>query len=386
MSKLSRKQKNRLKRIWKTARPFCVVLISLLIVVLVVRIAAGFVLSHFIEPVDVNDATPIEVVIPKSSSASTIASILYHARGEDEDGLIPSTAVFKVYVDFVGKAQKMQAGTYTLSRNMTMKQIVDILCEGNPPRETISITIPEGYTAMDIATVLVEKGIISDTAAFTAAMQDDDAFDAFTFLPDRDEQGRENRLEGYLFPDTYEIYQDATAGSVIVKMLNRTNEIWTEEYQARADELGMTMDQVMTLASLIQNEAQVDTDFAKVSAVFHARLERGMKLESCASLCYVLKTRKYTFTAAELETDSPYNTYQNAGLPVGPICNPGRQAIEAALWPDEDYLAEGYLYFSNGKIKVENADGTVTYDYSLVFDKTYEEQQAHVAENRPYWP
>lgn len=148
----------------------------------------------------------------------------------------------------------------------------------------------------------------------------------------------------------------------------------------------MTMDQVVTLASLIEREAQVDTDFAKVSAVFHNRLKEGMRLESCASLSYVLNVRKYTFTATELATESPYNTYRNAGLPIGPISNPGKLAIEAALYPNEEFLEEGYLYFCNGKLEVKNPDGTVTHDYALVFDKTYEEHQKHVLEYQQYWP
>ena len=120
---------------WRTVRPFVVLAVSVVVVFFVARFTVNYVLSNFINPVDVNDATPIEVVIPSSSSASTIARILYNACGEDEEGLIANTAVFKVYVDFVGKANKMQAGTYILSKNMSIKQIVDIICEV-PTRST----------------------------------------------------------------------------------------------------------------------------------------------------------------------------------------------------------------------------------------------------------
>ena len=131
-------EQRRRKKIWRAVRPAAVLLVSIIAVFFVAKITLNYVLAHYINPVDVNDATPIEVVIPKSSSASTIARILYNARGQDEEGLIPNTAVFKVYVDFVGKANKMQAGTYILSRNMTMKQIVDIICAGNPPKATVA--------------------------------------------------------------------------------------------------------------------------------------------------------------------------------------------------------------------------------------------------------
>ena len=378
-------KQRRLRRMWRTVRQPVVLLVSVVIVYFAARFTVNYVLSNYINPVDVNDATPIEVVIPKSSSASTIAQILYTARGEDEEGLIPSIAAFKVYVDFVGKANKMQAGTYILSRNMTLKQIVDIICEGNPPKESIKLMIPEGYTVSDIANTLVELGVIDDPATFTDACLDRTGLEGFTFLPESSD-GRRYLLEGYLFPDTYEIYVDASVDSIIIKMLNRFNEVFTDEYLARAQELGMTMDEVVTLASLIEREAQVETDFAKVSAVFHNRLDAGMRLESCASLSYELNVRKYTFTEAELATDSPYNTYRNSGLPVGPISNPGKLAIEAALYPNEEFLEEGYLYFCNGKLQVTNPDGTVTHDYALVFDKTYEEHQQHVLEYRQYWP
>jgi len=385
-SKNNTKFKRKCKRVWQFIRPVAVVIVSVVIVFFAARYAVNFVLSNFINPVDINDPTPIEIVIPSSSSASKIASILYNACGEDEEGLITNTAVFKVYVDFVGKANKMQAGTYILSRNMSLQQIVDIICAGNPPRQSMKLTIPEGYTVNDIANVLMEKGLIGNVEEFLTFNEQlpPTTFDSFQFLPEESDQ-RRYRLEGYLFPDTYEVFVDASMESVVIKMLNRFNEVYSDEYNERALELGMTMDQVITLASMIEREAQVETDFAKVSAVFHNRLKQGMRLESCASLSYVLNVKKYTFTETELATVSPYNTYRTAGLPAGPISNPGKLAIEAALYPNEAFLDEGYLYFCNGKLQVTNADGTITHDYALVFDKTYEEHQKHVIEYRPYW-
>lgn len=375
--KPTRAQRRR-RQIWRTVRPAVVLLVSAVAVFFVARFTVNYVLSNFINPVDINDATPIEVVIPKSSSASTIARILYNARGEDEEGLIPNTAVFKVYVDFVGKANKMQPGTYILSRNMTLKQIVDIICEGNPPKSTVKFTIPEGYTIADIARVLIEKGLIENEKELFDVCVSGASFETFAFISNIAENGGNRRfvLEGYLFPDTYEAFVDSSVDSIIIRMLNRFNEIYSDEYATRAGELGMTMDQVITLASLIEREAQVDSDFAKVSAVFHNRLKSDMPLQSCASLSYVLNVKKYTFTESELATESPYNTYLNRGLPVGPISNPGKAAIEAALYPNEEFLSEQYLYFCNGNLK-ESAE--------LVFAKTYEEHQANVMQYQQFW-
>ncbi len=374
------KQRKRLRRMWLSVRPAVVLGLSLVIVFLIAQTTVNYVLSNYIMPVDSNDATPIEVVIPSSSSASSIARILYGACGYDEEGLIPSTAAFKVYVDFVGKANSLKAGTYILSKNMSIKQIVEVLCEGNPPKETVIFTVPEGYTAAGIAEVLFGKGLISDTGELTDAVKTGEDFTNFAFIDDAAQTEnaifRTYMLEGYLFPDTYEVYADASVDTILIKMLNRFNEVFTDEYLTRADALGMTMDQVVTLASLIEREAQAPDDFAKVSAVFHNRLAQDMPLQSCASLSYVLGVTKYTFTEAERDSESLYNTYKYEGLPVGPVCNPGKAAIEAALYPNEDYLEGGYLYFCNQNPAETN---------ELIFAKTYEEHQANVRKYQEYW-
>jgi len=379
------KRKRRLHRIWLAVRPAVVLGVSIVVVFFIARASVNYVLSKYISPVDVNDATPIEVVIPSSSSASSIARILYGACGYDEegnlkDGLISSTAAFKVYVDFVGKANSLKAGTYTLSKNMSIKQIVQTLCEGNPPKQTVTFTVPEGYTIVDVGEVLIQKGLIGSESELLGVAKSGESFTNFAFISDVAATGnaalRTYLLEGYLFPDTYEVYADASVDTILIKMLNRFNEVFSDEYLTRAEQLGMTMDQVVTLASLIEREAQAPDDFAKVSAVFHNRLAQDMPLQSCASLSYVLGVTKYTFTEAERSTDSLYNTYKYDGLPLGPVCNPGKAAIEAALYPNEDFLEEGYLYFCN-----QNPAETS----ELVFAKTYEEHQANVQKYQQYW-
>ncbi len=375
----TRNQK-RLRRLWMSIRPALVLLVSLVVVFLVARTTVNYVLAKYIEPVDKNDATPIEVTIPASSSASSIARILYGACGYDKEGLISSTAVFKVYVDFVGKANSLKAGTYILSKNMSVKQIVEELCEGNPAKATVKFTIPEGYTIQSIAKVLMEKGLISNEEQLYSVARTGESFANFAFIADAgataNATSRSYLLEGYLFPDTYEVYVDASVETILIKMLNRFNEVFSEDYVTRAQELGMTMDQVVTLASLIEREAAAPDDFAKVSAVFHNRLNQDMPLQSCASLSYALGVTKYVFNAEEQATESLYNTYQYKGLPVGPVCNPGKAAIEAALYPNEQYLADGYLYFCNQNPAVTS---------ELVFAKTYEEHQQNVEKYQQYW-
>ena len=379
-AKRKTKQQKRLLRMWLMVRPAVVLGISLLLVFIIARATVNYALSNYIEPVDRNDATPIEVTIPSSSSASSIARILYGACGYDKDGLISSTAAFKVYVDFVGKANSLKAGTYVLSKNMSIKQIVEVLCEGNAPKATVKFTIPEGYTVSGIAKVLMEKGLITSESDLVSVVKTVDAFTNFAFINEaattQNSVSRTYLLEGYLFPDTYEVYADASVETILIKMLNRFNEVFSDEYIARAQQMGMTMDQVVTLASLIEREAQAPDDFSKVSAVFHNRLTQDMPLQSCASLSYVLGVTKYTFTEAERESDSLYNTYKYNGLPVGPVCNPGKAAIEAALYPNEEYVSEGYLYFCN-----QNPAETS----ELIFAKTYEEHQENVRKYQEFW-
>ena len=366
----------RREKIWRILRPVAAALLSVGLVTLAMIGAIRFVLSHFVYPVDADDNTPIQVVIPAGSSASRIASILYNARGQDEPGLIVSTASFKVYVDFTGKANALRAGTYVLSRNMTIPEIVNILCAGNEARRVTRFTIPEGYTAEQIAQALFEAGILEDQEEFLALCKDGTLLTVGYLDLLQNASDRRYALEGYLFPDTYEVYENASAADILKKMLNRFAVVFTEEDADRAKALNLTTDQVMTLASMIEKEAAADEDFARVSAVFHNRLRQGMAMESCATLSYALGVKKYTFTESEIATVSPYNTYRNKGLPVGPICNPGRAAIEAALYPSEEYLAEGYLYFCNMNPKQTNR---------LVFSRTYEEHRQNVVKYSPFW-
>ena len=374
------KKQKRMRKLWLGIRPTVVMLVSLVIVFLLARTTVNYVLAKYVEPVDKNDATPIEVTIPASSSASSIARILYGACGYDKDGLISSTAAFKVYVDFVGKANSLKAGTYVLSKNMSIKQIVEELCEGNPAKATVKFTIPEGYTIQNIAKALQEKGLIQNEDQLYVAARTGESFANFAFVAEAgatpNATSRSYVLEGYLFPDTYEVYADASVETILIKMLNRFNEVYSDEYVARAEQLGMTMDQVVTLASLIEREAAAPGDFSKVSAVFQNRLKQDMPLQSCASLSYALGVTKYVFNATEQATESLYNTYKFNGLPVGPVCNPGKAAIEAALYPNEQFVNDGYLFFCNQNPKETS---------ELIFAKTYEEHQQNVEKYQQYW-
>ncbi len=372
-----------MKRAWRSIRPLVVLILSLAICGTAICVGAGKVYEKLFAPVDLNDATPITVTIPSSSGASRIASILYDAGGTDEDGnqlpgLIASKTVFKIYADFTGKTSKLKAGTYVLSRNMSVGQILDIICKGNPPRATMRLTIAEGTTVEGIAEKLVSLGVFENAEEFLSLCRMGEEFE-YSFLSAIEQnpaQERDYLLEGYLFPDTYEIYTDESAKSIITRLLLRFRNVFSDEYAARAQELGMTMDDVMILASLIEKEAKVEGDFKKVSAVFHNRLKEGMRLQSDAPLKYIFETTDtLIYTQEQMNDPSLYNTHVHAGLPLGPICNPGNRAIQAALYPNEDYVNEGFLYFC----LMDGSTGENAYA------KTLEEHQENIERYRDQW-
>ena len=363
----ARRKKYRRRKVMRVLRPVLIYGISIALCFVIAKVAINYALDEYVRPVDSSDATPITVTIEKGSGASTIAKLLYEAGGEGNVGLIKSKAAFKIYVDFTGKSSILKSGTYVLSRNMDIAQMVDIICTGNPARKTVKFTIPEGMEVADIATRLVELGILKDRTEFLSLCETGEAFSEYSFvnaiLQSDDASDRRYALEGYLFPDTYEVYADASAKSIITKMLIRFNEVFNDEYMARAQELNMSVDEVVAFASIIEREAKT-ADFAKVSAVFHNRMNEGMRLQSDAPLKYIFNTENVLdFTSEQMEVNSPYNTYKVDGLPVGAIDNPGNNAIYAALYPDEEFMEDGYLYFV-----LKSRDST-----ELVFSKDYDD-------------
>jgi UPF0755 protein len=217
---------------------------------------------------------------------------------------------------------------------MTEEEIMEILKTEGFKRETITFTIPEGFTVDQIASRLAEEGICSASDFKDAVYNADYGYKFIEGIPERNLE-----LQGYLFPDTYEIYLDATPEQIVSAMLNRFNEVFKDEYYDRADALGLTVDEIITIASIIEREVRVPEERRTVSGVIYNRLEIDMKLEMCSTVMYVLDKPQDRLLYSDLRIDSPYNTYMYSGLPVGPIANPGEESIIAALYPeDNDYL------------------------------------------------
>ncbi|NLJ40303.1 MAG: endolytic transglycosylase MltG [Clostridiales bacterium] len=334
------------KLLKKVLRQISIYLLSIIIVVLTVYAAVNIAQNKYIKPVDINNTKLIDVEIPKGSSLSKISQILY------ENGLIRSKTAFKLYVDLSNKTSKLRAGKYQLSQDMDLGRIMDELLSGSAAIDTVKITIIEGWDIRKIAKYLVKDMELNFSEKDFIEAAKVENFADFPFLQDIPEERKKNEvgnapIEGYLFPDTYLVYEDATPQDIMRKMLSQFEKVYNESALERAIELDMTMDEVVTLASVIQREARINEEFTMISAVFHNRLDKDMLLGSCATVQFLLNEDRWKLTEEEMNIDSPYNTYINKGLPVGPIASPGRLALASAVNPYEEYM-EGenpYLYF-----------------------------------------
>lgn len=358
--------------LWNLLRPVLVCLGALLIVFGVVSGIWNAIDENFLSPVDPGDHTEIAFSVKSGNSLTRVSNNL------ETQGLIKNRTVFKYYCDFAGLGQKIQAGDYLIKKSMDMFEIADLLTTGDGHPITTDITIIPGNTIEDVAAMLKAKGIFTDESAFLNICRTGEGVSDYYFvdeaLKNKNISQRKYLLEGYLAPNTYEIYTDATELSIIKKLLSQTDKVFNSEWQTRADELDMTMDEVIILASMIEKEAK-KTDFAKVSAVFHNRLDKRMKLQSDPTIHYITGERRMSLRSSDLAVDSPYNTYRVSGLPVGPICNPSPEAINAALYPDESYVAEKYLYFCS-----KDPDTG-----ELHFSRTLEEHERAVEIYAPLW-
>lgn len=288
-------------------------------------------------PVDVASSTEEVVQITHGMTATRIGSLLA------EKGLIKSVLLFRLASTLGRSNRSLKAGEYVLSKNMGTFQILNKIAAGEAA--LFPFTIPEGVTLSQIAGYWEERkfGSAND---FAEALRDP----IFRKKYDIDSDD----LEGYLFPDTYMLPHGISERDVIDEMLRQFSKNMSHLMAARADldvntDINLSRHQIVSLASIIEKEAMVAEERPIISAVFHNRLRRGRKLESCATVLYSLGYPRRKLTNDDLRnTDSPYNTYIHTGLPPGPICNPGRDSIAAALAPSED----GFLYF------VSKNDGT----------------------------
>ena len=268
----------------------------------------------------------IAVNIPAGATVGEVIDLL------QENDLIGNTLVFKLESKLRGFDGVDLQGTYVFREGMDNESIIRVL-EAMPEREQVTLTIPEGYTAENIAARVEELGICSAESFMAAANSRDYDYDFVADLPDRPVL-----LEGYLFPETYFFYKDTPGHDVVDRLLGQFVTVM-DQYETELSNSGYTLDEIVTVASLVQSEIQLDSERATCAGVIYNRLEAGMRLQIDATVLYAQGIVKEDVTYADLEFDSPYNTYQYDGLPLGPISNPGEASLMAALYPeDHDYL------------------------------------------------
>lgn len=263
----------------------------------------------------------IELAIPSGATGAEVAELL------EAEGVIRSTFVFNLIARLRGFSGGFQAGEYTnLTTNMTVNEALDALREG-PLVKTVSAAFPEGYRLEEVAESLAEQLGISRGSFLRAARSGTYALQPY--LPKDTET-----VEGFLFPNTYDFLEDITAKDVVERLLEEFEKQASTLPWGQAEALGVTEYEVVVIASMIEREARVPEDRAKIARVIYNRLEQGMALEIDATVQYALGDWD-PILIVDREVDDPYNTYQHPGLPPGPIASPGRASLEAALLPKE---------------------------------------------------
>ncbi|MBM3300416.1 MAG: endolytic transglycosylase MltG [Deltaproteobacteria bacterium] len=307
----------------------------------------------------------VVVTIPNGASLSQVGNLLY------EKGVISSRLVFKLVALIRGEQYNIKAGDYALRTGSDAGEVLDLLISGKTL--LLSITVPEGYSVFQIADLFQSKGIGTREAFLQTAQNP-------AFVRELGLEG--NTVEGYLFPDTYFFRpsEKSDAEKIILAMVRRFKEVYETHVKATAEQYGWTPYQVVTLASLIEKEARA-SEHALVSAVFHNRLRNNMKLQSDPTVIYGIKPMGSKISRADLNRDHPYNTYVHAGLPPGPIANPGKESLRAAVCPED----KPYLYF------VARNDGTHHFSTTLqehnsAVNKYQRNHQSVAAEPQPTKP
>jgi len=259
------------------------------------------------------------------------------AQSLKEKGIIKNRQSFHLGYKIYYSSKSLKAGEYMFNLPISPKDILKILTDGDVYLH--SLTIPEGLTRKEIARHL-ESLNFADEEEFLAASS------KTKIISSLDKEATD--LEGYLFPETYHFPKGTSAEKIISTLVSQFKEVFSKGWQKRASEIKMTLREVVVLASLIEKETYLHDEKKLVSAVFHNRLKIRMKLDCDPTIIYVLKeegTFKGRLLKKDLKLQSPYNTYRNRGLPPGPICSPGRESLEAALYPAQ----EKYLYFVSKK-------------------------------------
>ncbi|WP_128103252.1 endolytic transglycosylase MltG [Paenibacillus sp. DCT19] len=335
----------------------------LLLVIVVAAGGAGAYAWNMMRPLEAS-TEPIVFEIKSGTGTSKIAEQL------QQEGLIRSGLAFKGYLKWKKQGSNFMAGTYSMNPGVSYEEIVNKLNNGEVvPEEMVKFTIPEGYTVLQMADKLSEEGIV-DREEFIKLANDPSAFDVDIIKDVPVDEELRYVLEGYLFPETYELKKDSSTHDVMQRMLEefqtRVNSI--PDLEKELQEKNLSLHELLTIASLVEREVVVDAERPLVAGVIYNRIHQDMKLEIDATVQYLLDKPKARLLFKDLKVESPYNTYLNKGLPPGPIASPSLPSIQAALQPE----ASEYLFY------VTKKDGSSGH----LFAKTYKEHQQNIAKSK----
>lgn len=286
----------------------------------------------------------VTVEIPKNATTEQIADILNGA------GVVRDVNFFQVYSKLTKADGHYSNGSYKIDTNMDYEAIINNLQSNLNRVDTIKITFKEGVNAIEMAALLEKNGVCAAKDVLSVINSNDFDKDYEMLRAITNQKDRYYKLEGYLFPDTYEFYKDEDPNQVVAKLISNCNKKLTKQIRSKAAEQNMTVDQMLTLASMIQAEAADKEDMYKVSSVFHNRLNSSgtgdlLRLRSDPTTYYPYRTKASVPSDIRDTYKSKYDTYTVKGLPAGPICNPGAEAIDAALNP----ASTKYYYFCHDK-------------------------------------
>ncbi len=357
----SRKQPAKRK---KRRRRMPWVAIVLFVCVAIVVLAGVQFGRNWVLPANANDTQLVEVEIPAGTPVSQMGDLL------EEQGIIRSSTSFNLYVRLKGVASNLQAGVHDLAPSMTLEEVVEALQQGAEEAGLIKITVNEGLTVDQIGDVIAENTSYSKQD-FLDLMTNQEFLEKlvqeYPILTDSYNNANVRYvLEGYLFPATYDFSSSDTLETLVTQMVDKTNEILTK-YQAEIDASSYSLQDIMSIASLVEKEGMTTEDRKLIAGVFYNRLDAGMPIQSDISVLYALGTHKEMVTYDDLQVDSPYNLYVNTGLPPGPLNSPSEDAIVAALEPTES----NYLYFY-ANIDTGEVFYTDDYNQHLQWQEEYE--------------
>ncbi len=357
-----RKQPPRRKKRRRRIPWVAIVLLVCMVIVVVAAVQFG---RNWVLPVNADDTQLVEVEIPAGTPVSEMGDIL------EQQGIIRSANSFSLYVRLKGVASNLQAGVHDLAPSMTLEEVVETLQQGAEEAGLVKVTVNEGLTVDQIGDV-IDKSTRYSKQDFLDLMSNREFLEKlvqqYPILTDSYNNANVRYvLEGYLFPATYDMTSEDTLETLVTQMVDKTNEVLSK-YQADIDASSYSLQDIMSIASLVEKEGVTTKDRKLIAGVFYNRLQANMPIQSDISVLYALGTHKEVVTYDDLQVDSPYNLYLNTGLPPGPFNSPSEDAIVAALEP----TASDYLYFY-ANIDTGEVFYTNDYEQHLKWQEEYEE-------------